>query len=98
MKTPIIRKSMNWLSQHWEMVIGLGGLAVSQLASYLKLRFEVTALKEKTKDQEIVIDAHVASPTLHRTPDFENNLIAINSRLDKVDTKLDRVLERLPSR
>src|SRR5262245_15075215 len=97
MKT-LIRKSMNWISQHFETMVALCVLGIGQLASYLKLRHDVTALQKQSEQTEKTVDDHVASPVLHRTPDFEKGQAEIKAEMVRMNGKLDRVLERLPNR
>lgn len=96
MNSSIVRKSMSWITQHWEMAVTIGGLGITQLASYLKLHWRVNIVEKKTDDQETVIDSHVASPVLHRTPDFEKGQSEIKAEMVRMNGKLDRVLELLP--
>jgi len=84
---------MNWFAQHWETTITFGGLAIGQLASYLKLRYDVAFLQRQSDKTEKAVDDHVSSPVLHRTPDFEKSLGEIRAEMVRQNAKLDRLIE-----
>lgn len=89
-----LKANMEWLGAHLGELITLIGLAVGALAGYFKLKYDVKEANEKAGDAEKTINTHVASPSLHRTPDFEQKIDDIKSELTRINIKLDRVLAR----
>lgn len=83
----------NWIAVNWASVLSVVVIVFTQVFVLARTIFTVAAHEKKLERLELLIEAHVSSNTLHRTPDFEKRLEEFSSLLKEIKHDLGRLLK-----
>lgn len=64
----------SWLADHWTSVASAVVLIITQIGVLAKILLAVSHHEKQIERMTLLLEAHVSSMTLHRTPDFEKRL------------------------
>jgi len=85
---------MNWFAANWASVISVLIVITTQIVVLARTIFTVAHHEKRLERLETLIEAHVASNTLHRTPDFEKRLDEFSSLLREIKRDVETLLTK----
>lgn len=83
----------NWIAANWASVLSVVIVLVTQIIVIARTIFTVAQHEKKLERLELMMEAHISSNTLHRTPDFEKRLEEFSSLLKEIKQDVGRLLK-----
>lgn len=84
----------NWIASNWASVASIVIVLLTQIIVLARTIFTVAHHEKKLERLELLIEAHISSNTLHRTPDFEKRLDEFSLLLKEIKHNVERLLHQ----
>lgn len=85
---------MNWFAANWASIASLMIVLLTNIIVLARTIFTVAHHEKRLERLETLIEAHVASQTLHRTPDFEKRLDEFSGLLKEIKRDVETLLTK----